>query len=259
MNMNEQSESAQKKTRQLFGRKSEQYDKSSLLVNQDNLSSIIEMSGITAGKRVLDVATGTGYMAIAAADTGAEVIATDFTPAMLNKTAEALSHKANADMALTDADRLAFYSDAFDVVTCRVSIHHFANPQIAIGEMARVCKPGGRVVIMDVVSSEDKAKSKLHNQMGKMRDFSEVRQWPCSELEGMIESSGLNTIQIESWKHQMAFDEWIRLGGADEDTSKVIREMMIDSIEGDKADMNPQIVDGELFFTWTTAILIAVK
>ena len=257
--MTEQSESPQSRTRQLFGNKSDDYSTSSLLKDQQNLQFVIEMAGITDRDRVLDVATGTGFMAVAVADTGAEVVATDFTLAMLEKAGEFLADRGNVSLSLADADCLPFPPGSFDLVTCRVSMHHFANPQIAFREMARVCKPGGRVLIMDVVSSEDEAKSELHNKMGKLRDPSEVRQWRPSEVEQMIRNAGLNISKFELWPHLMAFDEWIHLGGADEETTERLRGMIIDSIDGDKAGISPKFRDGELFFTWTTAIILAWK
>ncbi len=254
-----QPQTPQSKVQHLFGQKSAEYKTSSLLTNQKNLQFVIELAKISHHDRVLDVATGTGFMAIALADTGAEVIATDFTLAMLEEASESLANQTNTSLALADADCLPFPTDSFDAVTCRVSIHHFANPQLAISEMARVCKQAGRVVIMDVVSSQNKSKSDLHNKLGKMRDQSEVRQWQLSEIERMVKQAGLIINAVESWSHVMAFDEWIRLGGTDAQTAGMLKKMMIDSMDGDKAGLNPEFVDGELVFTWTTGIVVAIK
>jgi ubiquinone/menaquinone biosynthesis C-methylase UbiE len=257
--MTQQSETPQSRVQTLFSRKSSQYVKSSLLTDRDNLARVRELAGISQDDLVLDVATGTGYMARVAAEAGAKVIATDFTLNMLLETRRELKGWEKSMLALADADILPFANNSFDVVVCRVSIHHFANPQLAIGEMARVCKPGGKVLIMDVVSSENQAKSDLHNKMGKLRDPSEVRQWQLSELQQMMQHVGLTVAKTETWLHVMAFDEWIWLGGADEKTAEELQEMMIDSMEGDKAGLNPEFRDGELVFTWTTGILVASK
>lgn len=257
--MPDNSDSTQYLTQKLFGKKAQEYSNSSLLVNKGNLDLILEIAMISRTDRVLDVATGTGFLAEAIADTDAEVIATDFTLSMLEKSRELLTGRSNTVLALADADNQPFMENSFDVVTCRVAVHHFANPQIAFHEMARVCKPGGRVVIMDVVSAEDKEKSELHNEMAKLRDPSEFRQWRRSELEEMLKTSGLTISNVELWPHQMAFDEWIRLGGADDATAEIIREMMIDSMDGDKATLNPEIKDGDLYFTWNTAVIVANK
>lgn len=252
-------ESAQYLTRQHFSRKSKEYTTSSLLANQQNLDLCTKMAGISYGQKILDVATGTGFLAITMTDAGAEVVATDFTISMLEKTKAALEGNNNVNYALADADQLPFTSESFDGVTCRVAVHHFANPQIAFKEMARVCNAGGRVMIMDVISSEDDAKGELHNRMSKLRDPSEVRQWKRSELESMLEKSGLKVSQVGLWTHLMSFDEWIRLGATDAEATETVRNMMRDSMDGDKAGINVEIVDDKMYFTWTTAIIVAHK
>ena len=86
-----------------------------------------------------------------------------------------------------------------------------------------------------------------------------LKPFDMLELKRMIENSGLTVSQVELWPHVMAFDDWIRLGGADEETTETIRAMVMDSMDGDKAGINPEIREGKLFFTWTTAILVAHK
>lgn len=178
---------------------------------------------------------------------------------MIRAKRKALSEQGNIIFVLADADRLPFRNGAFDVVTCRMSVHHFAHPLSALREMCRTCKRGGRVAIVDVISSEDAARSELHNRMGKLHDRSEVRQWRRSELEQMARDAGLKISRVELFSHPMSFDEWIRLGNADAQTAAAVREMMIASMEGDTAGLRPEFRNGELWFTWTTAIISAVK
>lgn len=257
--MPDQERWAQKTVQEHFGQKAHAYSGSSLLQNRDNLEAVLRIARIRAQDRVLDVATGTGILAGAMSGKAGEVVASDFTLQMLRHGREALSGRDNITFVLADADHLPFGNGAFDRVTCRMSVHHFAHPAVALGEMARVCRPGGRVVIVDVISSEDAAKSELHNRMGKLRDRSEVRQWRRSELEGMVKEAGLNISEVELSAHPMSFDEWIRLGNADSRTAAAVREMMIASMEGDAAGLKPEFRNGELWFTWTTAIISAVK
>ncbi|MBM3132150.1 MAG: methyltransferase domain-containing protein [Chloroflexi bacterium] len=253
------SKEAQKTVQQHFGKKAQAYSGSSLLQSQKNLQAVLHMAGILVRDRVLDVATGTGILAGAMCAVAGEVVATDFTREMLLQARESLSEVDNITFVLADADRLPFEDGSFDVVACRMSVHHFASPRVAFREMARVCRRGGKVVVVDVISSEDGAKSALHNRMGKLRDKSEVRQWRRSELEQMLTESGLSVSGVELSHHTMSFEEWIRLGNADAEATAEVRAMMIDSIDGDKAGLQPEFKDGELYFTWTTAIILARK
>jgi SAM-dependent methyltransferase len=107
---------------------------------------LVRFAGIGAGQRVLDVACGTGVVAITAARRGASVTALDLTPELLVRARE------NADLAGVavdfhegDVEALPFPDAAFDVVTSQYG-HMFApRPAVAIGEMLRVLKPGGTI------------------------------------------------------------------------------------------------------------------
>ena len=98
------------------------------------------------GEKILDIAAGTGTSSAAIAKSGAEVIALDFSPGMLEQ-----GRKRHPDITFVegDAEALPFPPKTFDAVTISFGLRNVNNPQIAIGEMYRVLKPGGRVVICE--------------------------------------------------------------------------------------------------------------
>jgi SAM-dependent methyltransferase len=107
---------------------------------------LVEFAAIRSGERVLDVGTGTGVVAITAARTGADVSAVDLTPPLLQHAHEN-ARLAGVDVSWQegDAEELPFPDGTFDVVVSQFA-HMFApRPDVAIGEMRRVLKPGGRV------------------------------------------------------------------------------------------------------------------
>jgi SAM-dependent methyltransferase len=107
---------------------------------------LVEHAGVRAGMRVLDVACGTGVVGITAARMGAQVTGLDLTPELLKEA------RANAQLAAVpvdwhegDVERLPFEASTFDVVLSQFG-HMFApRPDVAIGEMLRVLKPGGTI------------------------------------------------------------------------------------------------------------------
>ncbi len=70
--------------------------------------------------------------------------------------------------------------EPFDIVTCRFAFHHFQEPEKALAEMVRVCRPGGRVVLCDGVASDDPAKAGAFNRMERHRDPSTVEFRPLA-------------------------------------------------------------------------------
>ena len=108
--------------------------------------ALVEACGISAGQRVLDVAAGTGNVAIRAAQAGAVVVASDLEPAQL----EAGRREADAcgvelEWVQADAAALPFADGEFDVVTSSVGVMFAPDHQAAADELVRVCRPGGTI------------------------------------------------------------------------------------------------------------------
>ena len=107
---------------------------------------LVRATGIDAGQHVLDVAAGSGNVAIPAAATGAHVIASDLTPELLDLgRADAEARGLHLDWRAGDAEQLPFDDGAFDVVTSCVGVMFAPHHQRAADELVRVCRPGGRI------------------------------------------------------------------------------------------------------------------
>jgi SAM-dependent methyltransferase len=108
---------------------------------------LVKFAAIRAGEAVLDVATGTGVVAITAARAGARVSGMDLTPPLLEQARlNAKTAGVQVDWKEGDAEALPYADASFDVVLSEFG-HMFApRPEIAAAEMRRVLKPGGRVV-----------------------------------------------------------------------------------------------------------------
>jgi SAM-dependent methyltransferase len=107
---------------------------------------LVAFAKITPGQHVLDVACGTGVVAVTAARAGARVRALDLSPTLLERAREnARLTGVEADFVAGDAEGLPYPDAAFDVVLSQFG-HMFApRPEVAVAEMMRVLKPGGRV------------------------------------------------------------------------------------------------------------------
>lgn len=107
---------------------------------------LCEAMDLRAGQRVLDVAAGNGNVALAAARRWCEVVATDYVPALLDRARErAAADRLSMAFQEADAEDLPFPDGGFDAVVSTFGVMFTPAHERAAAEMARVCRPGGRI------------------------------------------------------------------------------------------------------------------
>jgi SAM-dependent methyltransferase len=110
---------------------------------------LVEAAGIGEGDRVLDVASGTGNAAIPAAKTGADVVASDLTPELLEAgRSRAEAEGVELEWTEADAENLPFEDESFDVVMSSIGVMFAPHHEAAAAEMVRVCRPGGTIALL---------------------------------------------------------------------------------------------------------------
>ena len=109
----------------------------------------VDLAAIGKGSRVLDVATGTGDLAIELAKRGAEVVGSDFSDEML-----AVARRKAPELRFEhgNALELPYGDDEFDAATVGFGARNFSDLDRGLGEMARVVRPGGRVVVLEITT-----------------------------------------------------------------------------------------------------------
>jgi ubiquinone/menaquinone biosynthesis C-methylase UbiE len=110
---------------------------------------LVQACGVTRGDRVLDIAAGSGNVAITAARTGASVVASDLTPELFEAgRAQSAAEGVELEWREADAEALPFADGEFDVVLSAIGVMFAPHHQAAADELVRVCKPGGRIGII---------------------------------------------------------------------------------------------------------------
>ncbi|MFN2463384.1 MAG: class I SAM-dependent methyltransferase [Candidatus Dormibacteria bacterium] len=184
-----------------FGARAEHYVGSATHADPDRLARIVALTEPKGRWRVLDVATGTGHTAFAFAPAVAWVTAVDLTQAMLDRAERVRKDRGygNVDLQVADVHRLAFADAAFDLVTCRRAAHHFSDIAGALGEMRRVLKPGGVLMIDDRSSPEDHQADAILHRLDTLHDASHVRQYRSSEWARMLDAAGFSTRVLDEY------------------------------------------------------------
>ena len=176
----------------------------------------LELSGVRAGSRVLDVASGSGDLARAfakrAGPTG-EVVMTDINAAMLAVGRDKLLDDGIvAPLALCDAEKLPFADDTFDCVSVAFGLRNMTHKEAALAEMTRVARPGGRVLVLEfsrpwkpLAGAYDAYSFSVLPKLGKYvakdeaayRYLAEsIRMHPDQEtLKGMMQAAGLARVE----------------------------------------------------------------
>jgi demethylmenaquinone methyltransferase/2-methoxy-6-polyprenyl-1,4-benzoquinol methylase len=176
----------------------------------------IAKSGVRENSRVLDVAGGTGDLALAFAKKlrgGGEVWLTDINNAMLTRGRDRLYDRgAMVRVTQCDAEKLPFPDDYFDCVTVAFGLRNMTHKDLALGEMHRVLRPGGRLLVLEfsqvwkpLAPAYDFYSFKVIPRLGQMitRDEASyrylaesIRVHPDQEgLKGLMEQAGLERVE----------------------------------------------------------------
>jgi SAM-dependent methyltransferase len=209
---------------------------------------------------VVDVAAGTGIVARALAADVARVTAVDSTPAMIEegrRRAEA-EGRDNLEFVSGSAEHLPFDDAAFSLVVTRFSLHHFADPTPAVREMARVVRPGGRLVVKDLVGSPDPAVAERQDHVERLRDPSHVRMPPRGSVRTWLQGAGLEVTDVAERDIDRPVEQWLQQSVTDDDAAAQVRAAFEADLAGkETTGLRPHRVDGALWFHQTWEVTVA--
>jgi len=249
--------------RESFTTQAEAFAANPWVTDEERIRRLVAAARLTGDERVLDIATGPGYIAEALAGAAREVVGVDLTDAMLAIAKERTQERgiSNVTFQAADAQNLPFENGAFDVVVCRLALHHFLKPLQVLREMARVCLAGGTVLVEDIYASEHPERAAFQDRWEKLRDPSHVRTLPVSELLQLFRDADLETDKVTTADDLTPeVERWMATTRVTPERAKEIRRLLEEDRLHDLSGTRPfQDATGHLLFHARTAILAGRK
>lgn len=235
-------------------------DKDSNQANGKYIQWILDSLSLETDHKVLDVAAGTGILALAMAPKVSRVTAVDISSDMLSQGQVESQTRNIRNIAFVEgtAEALPFDNDIFDTVVCRFAFHHILEPRQVLLEMKRVCKPRGQIAVIDIVSPEDEGLGKAYNHHEALRDPSHVRALTISDFRTVFCEAQLSIHEMEMMEVEVDFTRWLSLTKPDEEISCQLAQNMMSEIHGGRSTgLRPFVRAGKLYFRHTYAKIIA--
>lgn len=227
--------------------------------HEEALQLLLTATRVTGEDSVLDVACGPGLVAFAFATVARHVTGVDVTPAMIERARVLQADRGigNVTWEVGDASPLSFEEAAFSIVTCRYAFHHFSDPRAVTAEMIRVCTPGGRVALVDVFTTPEKADA--YNYMEKLRDPSHVRALGLEELVQLATDGGLALQKTQFYWMELEMEALMRASFPRPEYESEVRELLVSDIGRDRLGMRVHRRGEEIHLAYPIALIVGEK
>ena len=242
-----------------FGAHAEGYAKSQSHAHGKDLAMLMDALRPEPIELALDVATGTGFTAVALAPRVSHVTGIDVTAEMLEE-ARRLAYSEgvlNVSFELGDAQATKFADQTYDIVTTRRAAHHFQDVSKFLREAYRILRPKGRLGVVDM--SPPEGAEVFCNQIERLRDSSHVEAFTPSAWKSMVADAGFQIRFSEVVGEHVTFERWlypVELGG---EVEAAARAAWRSAGQEPRRQLNADYSNDVRSWTKSRIVLVAVK
>lgn len=203
-------ERAVKDVRAQFGKTAAAYVSSATHASGEDLERLLAVATPASGERALDLGCGVGHTLRRIAPMVAFAVGADATFEMMQAGRTSVVSAPNAAFVQTDATTLPFADGTFELATCRLAAHHFADAPAAFREVTRVLRRGGRFVVVDNYAPDDRVLDAFINELETLRDPSHVRNHTVAGWKALLEDAGLRaSVESDLLTTKLTTDDWL--------------------------------------------------
>jgi ubiquinone/menaquinone biosynthesis C-methylase UbiE len=203
--------------------------------------------------RILDVGSGAGHLSFALAPLAACVVALDPSPGMLATVRRAAAERGLPQIETCEAAAAAlpFPAASFDLVCTRYSAHHWLNVPAALGEMRRVVKPDGFILLIDFLGADEPLVDTHLQSIELLRDRSHVRDRSSPEWHSLLREAGFGALEHSTWDTRIEFTPWVQRMRTPDAFVTAIRMLQ----SGAPAEVQRALgIEADGSFTWRTGL-----
>jgi len=181
------------------------------------------LAPLEGDERAVDVGTGAGTLALALAPLVREVVGVDLVPELLEEARR--DAPANVMFVEGDAAKLPFDDFSFDLSCSRRTLHHVSRPELAVAELTRVTRPGGRIFVDDQIAPVDPLAAFELDRFERARDPSHRRTLPDGDFRDLFAANGLVLVRFEHHTHRRELGYYLNLAGCTGEEAQRVRSL----------------------------------
>ena len=233
--------------------------------DRKRIRKLLNFADLGADLRVLDVGSGIGILTLMLAEDGARsVVGVDVSPDMLEQAeylrlSQPSQTSARVSYRLAPAQALPFHDESFDVVTCRLVLQHTRKPEQIIRQLVRVLKPGGVLVIAELLSVDNPVKRATQNAIEERRNPSHCAARSAEQYDKLLAEADLFIEAKEIVSFDRELEEWLGAYQTDENDTAIVREMIEAGLETDAAGINARRQGETIWFEQRMYHVKAIK
>lgn len=241
-----------------FSQVADNYRTSSVHAGGDDLVQMLTAAALSGQEVILDAGSGAGHTALAFAPQAARVVSVDLSAAMLEQGRRLAAERGigNVEFRQADVERLPLPDATFDLITSRYSAHHWPHPAAALAEFGRLLRPGGRLLLADIVSFADCTLDTYLQALEVVRDPSHVRDHRIDEWLAYLAAAGLPGTVVFRWDLRLDFAAWVQRMATPPASVAVLRQLLAGAPAEVRAGLR---VEPDCSFTLPGALFLAQR